>query len=392
RPVAEEGNAYFALSAAMVLAAADFRDGKKAAAIDHLRPLAGYIRSDSANWRMARYCRSFPELLGLLAQTVGAEQLPIHMLRMVLPENAERGLKLAVDTLPKGEWTILGQRVLGEEQFEAYVQRQGRPMCRIHLFGGLDVTAGDRVVSEKDWKKRKARLLFAMLVVRRGQDVPRDQILDHLWPDLSEDKAKNNFYVAWSMMKSALMPPEERDKPCPYVENSRGRCRIVREAVRSDVDEFEELLGAARQAEAAGKIDEAVAALQQLMSVYRGELLPGDVYDDWFSPLRDKYRFDFVDAMMRGAELLLEQDDPCEALVFARRAISVDRYREDLYQMALRCHIAAGQRGAAIETFIRCKTELAEELGLDPTVETMALYQQVLAMEERPRYDSYGLS
>lgn len=387
-----ELNLYHALSGAMVLAAADYREGDLEAAINRLRPLSDYIQSESGNWRMAMYCRSFPELLGLLAMAAGPERLPIHMLRMVLPEDAEKALRIAAPFMPKEAWSVLGARVLGEEQFGAFVERRGRPICRVHLFGGLDVTAGDRVVTERDWKKRKARLLFAMLVARRGQDVPRDQVLDHLWPDLPVDRAKNNFYVIWSTMKSALASAEDRDAPCPYIESQRGRCRIVRDAVRSDVDEFEELMSKARQAESSGDVEEAIAALQQLMSVYRGDLLPGDVYDDWFAPLRDKYRFEFIDAMLHGAELLLEHDDPCEAVVFVRRALAVDRHREDLYQMALRCHIAAGQRSAAIDIFIRCKTEMAEELGLDPTSETMALYQQVLVMEERPRYDSFGLS
>jgi len=381
-------NCYHALSGAMVLAVADYRDDDIEGALTKLAPLADYIKSDSANWRMAMYCRVHPELLGMLAMAVGSEQLPVHMLRMVLPENVERGLRIAVDLMPREEWLALGQRALGEDQFEAYLQRKGRPICRVHLFGGLEVLAGEKQVTDRDWKKRKARLLFAMLVLMRGQDIPRDQILDHLWPDLPEQNARNNFYVVWSTMKSALLPPGERAARCPYVENPRGRCRIVRDALRSDIDEFEELMAKARQAEAENKIDEAVAALQDLMGVYRGELLPGDIYDDWFAPIRDKYRFDFIEAMMRAAELLFGKGDPCEALIFVRRAIQVDRCREDLYQMALKCHIAAGQRGAAIETFIHCKTELSEELGLDPSAETMNIYQEVLAMEERPRYES----
>ncbi|TLM82050.1 MAG: hypothetical protein FDZ75_07720, partial [Actinobacteria bacterium] len=42
-------------------------------------------------------------------------------------------------------------------------------------------------------------------------------------------------------------------------------------------------------------------------------------------------------------------------------------------------------------TYIACKTQLAEELGLDPSAETMELYQQILVMEECPRRDTFGL-
>jgi DNA-binding SARP family transcriptional activator len=120
--------------------------------------------------------------------------------------------------------------------------------------------------------------------------------------------------------------------------------------------------------------------------LYRGDLLPGDVYDDWFASLRDHYRFEFVDAMLEAAELLLDAGDPCEALGFARRALGVDGLREDLYQLALRCHIATGQRSGAIDTFIQCKSRLADDLGLDPSAETMSLYQEILVMEDAPRY------
>lgn len=388
----ETENEYYIVSGSAVLSVADYRDGDLDSAIARLKPSEDYILSESANWRLAMYCRAFPELLGLLAVTLGAEKVPVHLLRMILPENVERSLSECRRLLPEDAWRRLGERSLGEEAFGEYLERKGRPICRVRLFGGLDVSVGSRLVTERDWKKRKARLLFAMLVVKRGQDVSRDVILEHLWPDLTEDKAKNNFYVAWSTMKSALKGADDEADGSRYIESARGRCRILKESVQSDIDEFEALLNAAREAEAEGRLDEAVAALQQLTSIYRGDLLPGDLYDDWFAAMRDAYRIDFIDAMLRGTEILLEKDDPHEALVFARRGLLADPYREDLYQAALRCHILAGQRSAAIETFIQCKTQLAEELGLDPGAETLALYQQIISMEEKPRYDSYGLS
>jgi len=58
--------------------------------------------------------------------------------------------------------------------------------CRVRLFGGLEVTTEFGIVDENAWRKRKARVLFAMLAVKRGQDVPRDVILEHLWPDMTQ--------------------------------------------------------------------------------------------------------------------------------------------------------------------------------------------------------------
>jgi DNA-binding SARP family transcriptional activator len=81
----------------------------------------------------------------------------------------------------------------------------------------------------------------------------------------------------------------------------------------------------------------------------------------------------------------MNADDPGNALVYARRAIQMDPLREDLYQVALRCQIAAGQRSGAIDTYLQCRSKLSEDLGLDPSVETRALYDQILVMEDKPR-------
>lgn len=384
-----DGNAYHALRGAMILAECDRRDGEMSSGIARLAEHRVHIISESSNWQMAMYVRAFPELLGMLASAVGVETLPVHMLKMVLPEYAERSLRASREWMDRGEWENLGRRVLGESDFTRLQRRDGEPICRVRLFGGLDVVLGDRVIGERDWKKRKARLMFAMLVAQRGRELPRDQILEHLWGDMSDENARNNFYVAWSAMKSALVG---KATSCPYLENAGGRCRIVPDALRSDIDEFEEALAEARIAEANSDARSALEGYGRLLTVYRGDLLPADVYDDWFLPLRDRYRLEFVDAMLRATQILLDQDDPCEALVYARRALGVDPLREDLYQMALKCHIVAGQRSNAIDTFIQCKTKLVDDLGLDPSAETMALYQEILVMEDRPRQDHYGLS
>jgi DNA-binding SARP family transcriptional activator len=288
-------------------------------------------------------------------------------------------------------WRALGVRLLGEQQFNRLMQRNGRPLCHVRMLGGLEVSIGGRVVGERDWKKRKSRLLFAMLASRRGAEIARDQILEALWPEMSEDRARNNFYVACSAMKGSLIGPSPEER-CPYVDSSRGRCRLLADSVRLDIDDFDDSLADLGAAEESGDSTGAADALERLSALYRGDLLPGDLYEDWFASIREHYRYSFVDAMVRGARLLMAADDPCRALLYLRRALQIDPLREDLYQAALRAHLLAGQRSAAIETFLQCRTYLSEELGLDPSTETMSIYGDILAMEERPRIEDFGLA
>ncbi len=379
------GNSYHALRADMILAEVERQNGEVDAAVERIATHKDYVLSENPNWQIAMYCRSFPGLLGVVAAAVYPEPVPAHLLRMILPEHSEQCLRAARDTLSDAQFRDLGERLVGADEFAAYLQRDGLPLCHVRLFGGLELSIGGRAVRERDWRKRKARLLFAMLAIRRGQDVPRDQLFEYLWPEMDVERAKNNLYVVWSTMKAALVGEADKGAPCPYIESVGGVCRTVRDAVRTDVDEFENLLIAAREAEAAGQPSTALRAYERIADLYRGDLLPGDVYDDWFATLRDHYRSSFVDAMLRATALLMTADDPGNAIIYARRAIQSDPFREDLFQAALRCQIAAGQRSSAIDTYFQCRDNLAEELGLDPSVETRALYDQILAMEDRPR-------
>ena len=137
---------------------------------------------------------------------------------------------------------------------------------------------------------------------------------DYLWPEMDEDRAKNNLYVAWSTMKSVLGGHGSAGTKSPYVETAHGVCKAVTDTVRSDIDEFEDALVAAREADSMASAKDALSAYERMANLYRGDLLPGDVYDDWFADLRDHYRSEFVDAMLRASQILIEAEDPGSAL------------------------------------------------------------------------------
>jgi DNA-binding SARP family transcriptional activator len=287
------------------------------------------------------------------------------------------------DMLEPEAWQALATRTLGPAMAESLgAPKSAEPLCRVRLFGAYEVTLPDGVLGDKGWPKRRARLLFAMLVVKQGREIPRDQLLEHLWPDVEEARARNNFYVLWNAMKRGLM--RGKTGSCPYIDNACGVCRVDARLVRSDLDDMEEALSDARRAEAAGDMDAALAALLTVAELYGGDLLPSELYDDWFASTRERCRQEYGDAMLRAAQIQEATGDLGGALQTVRNALAHDPWREDLYQAVMRYQLTAGQRSAAVETYQSLKGRLAEDLGLDPSFETRRLYDQILAMEEEP--------
>lgn len=369
----------------LILAEADRIDGAIEAAVARLAEHAEYVATGSANWLTAMYVRAFPGLLGLLADALGAAALPLRMLLMIPPDALDRALEMA-PYLSAEDAEVLRRRRGGEGQSmneelpPAETPSTSKHVCHARLFGGLEVMTDAGPVDEDSWRKRKARLLFLILLLRQHQDVPRDVLLERLWPEMDEDHAKRNFYVTWSTMKRALACGRPPSAAKTLVQCSGGVCRVTRQ-VRSDLDDFEEALAGLRAASAVNDAATVLACARRLVDIYRGELLPGDLYEEWFAEVRERTKHDFCDAMMAASNAAEAKGDAESALLFLRKASAADPWREDVYQSTMRCQMNAGQRSRAIETYLSCRSRLTEDLGIDPSIETTRIYQAVLAMD-----------
>jgi len=376
------------LHARLILAEIELRNGDLAAALQHIAAVSEHVVDATPGMVVASYVRSFPDLFGPLAHVIGVERMPRGVFRCLAGKYGDEALAAAASVLTRGELNALTNRMqTGSGRVESTAGGPAGdrdPIVEVRLFGGLEVKTSRGVVAQREWGKRKARLLFAMLVARHGTDVHRAELIDYLWPDLDEAHGVNNFYVVWSAMKRAVAPGSSDDDASRPFENHNGVCRIVSGRVVSDLDLFMKARDEARRANAAHDTAAEVIALRTSIDLYRGDVLPGDIYDDWFGGIRQRFRQEYQASVIRFATIMIEQGDPLAAMPFVIEASERDPLREDLYQARIKVEVASNQRGAAMETYMSCRNTLVEELGIDPSRETVELYQQILAMEDGP--------
>jgi len=377
----------------LVMAEMRRREGRTAEAVEILMAHAEYIKSGSPNMTIAFYIRAFPGLLGLVARAVGPLLISARLLRLIPVDVAENAMALDTDLLTADEWAYLKLRCRSEKTSKRE-EAGGSKDALIHLstpfaaaddlhvklFGHLEVVGPRGRVEDKHWSKSKSRRLFLMLVCRQGCDVSRDVILEYLWPDMDHARALQNFHVTWGVLKRAILCGEQGQDWHRFLVNAGGVCRVT-DAVHSDITEFERYSRMIRDANSSGRHAEAVEAGELLTRVYRGDLLPADLYEPWFEDDRTRFRREFCDSMLAAADSASESRRYNVALNFLHRASVVDSWREDVYQMIMRCQMTAGQRSGAIETYKTCRTRLVDDLGIDPCAETNELFQAVLAME-----------
>jgi hypothetical protein len=140
----------------------------------------------------------------------------------------------------------------------------------IKLLGGFHATRGGEPVASSVWRLRKGRELVKILALAPGHRLHREQLIEALWPDLDSVAGANNLHQVVHVARRAL--------GAGAIE-LREELLTLRASV--DVNAFEDAAQQARHSGSAG-------AHRAAMSLYSGELLPENRYEDWARERREE--------------------------------------------------------------------------------------------------------
>lgn len=225
-----------------------------------------------------------------------------------------------------------------------------RTNIRIEVFAGRVKRDGTHV----NINPRERALLYALTVVRRP--VPRQDLQAQLWPDLEPAAARNALGVCLHRLRSQIGDPAAILRaPNGYVlgphvsvdlwEAEALEHRIVR-AVRLDAAD-----------RAAGR------ALLANLSSTPAQLPGGDAFASF------RLRVDLVrrNIGVRLAADALANGDIDAALGCALDVLGNDACDEAAVEIAMRAHMASGDRGAAIREYRAFEHAMSTELDLRPS-------------------------
>lgn len=224
----------------------------------------------------------------------------------------------------------------------------------VQLLSGFSVAVDGVAISGDAWRSRRAADVVKLLVLAPGHRMHRAQIMEALWPESDPEASGTNLRKAVHFARLAIGDEQA-------IVNERGVLVLGSGAsVESDVEHFE--------AAVQRGLDVGDRAMYRAAAdLYRGELLPDDVYESWSVEPRARLRWRYLEVLHAGAlwDRLAEEDPTDER---AARAL-------------MRAHLEAGERREAIRSFERLREALRDHLGVGPDPATVALYEDVLALE-----------
>src|SRR5205807_9344064 len=120
-----------------------------------------------------------------------------------------------------------------------------------------------------------------------------------------------------------------------------------------DVLDFEQAMARAEQAEQVQDTTALRQAFEQVVDLYRGDLLPS-CYEEWILPERDRLRQLFFQASERLIALLEQERDYDAAITAAQQLLRQDPLHEATYQQLMRLYALRGDRAAALRIYHTC--------------------------------------
>lgn len=195
-----------------------------------------------------------------------------------------------------------------------------RVRARVRTLGRFEVVgAGGHEPAR--WTSRKARDALKVLICRRGRALPREELIDLLWPDVDLAVGRSRLSVVLSMLR-AVLDPDRRLATDPL--------RADRQSVALDLDvvsvDVEEFLAMARDGLREGGLGapDPTALVMAVALGDEGEFLAEDPYADWARPLRATVGRTRRDVLRALAGLADGADDREAAARWWTRLVEVD--------------------------------------------------------------------
>jgi DNA-binding SARP family transcriptional activator/CRP-like cAMP-binding protein len=252
----------------------------------------------------------------------------------------------------------------------------GIPQIQINVLGKFQLFRGETPAAGKEWSAKRPQLLLKALITRGAVNVPRDLLIEDLWPDTAPDGGKRNFKVVLHRLRKALGNLTETGSP--YIWYKGNTTSLNRDLVRLDIDEFLSRCKRARKAGQAGDAKGAVVYGNSAIELYKGDYLEDELYTSWTMLKREEIRALYIDILRRTAAHYDNQGSSRKAIDLYKLVIKTDPTLEEAYQKLMLTYSKLAMRTEAIRVYNECRGVLGRELGVEPDKLTTSIYERIV--------------
>lgn len=237
---------------------------------------------------------------------------------------------------------------------------------RVRTLGVESIERDGARIPNSEWRATAAREMFLYLLFAGPET--REQISLAFWPDSSLKRVRSNFHTTLYRARQAL-----GENVIVFLEDMYQ--------INPDIDlwcDAHELQVLTKQARLLPPRDARTEDLwRRAVDLYRGDFLPS-LDPNWVLPLRESLREAYLEALVGLGECARARHDLPNAVHAYKRALEEEPYREDIHRSIMVCYGQMGERKLILGHLRSLEELLLDELGVEPSDETLALARRLL--------------
>ena len=224
-------------------------------------------------------------------------------------------------------------------------------------------------VQPDEWRTGKTRDLVRLLALADARPVLVSTLLEKLWPGASEQAARNRLRTAASQVRRTIGDHSclARESDCLRLQN-----------VRLDVTAFRSLAHRAHLAARIGASSEVLDRARSAQLLYRGDFHAHDDDSSWAVEERNHLQKLHQEVLCDAAVAALDLGLFRESLDLATWTIELVPTSETAHRVLMESHAQLGEVATALRVFETYRSHLADELGVDPSPQTLRLHLRLL--------------
>ncbi|WDP90839.1 MAG: hypothetical protein HUN04_14525 [Desulfobacter sp.] len=413
------GNRWGEANALNVLARLSMRHHRLSEAEEYIDRALGVIRDRGIDFPMAivqltrariLFCRKdYQGALAVLAPLEAALEKAAHYqglarlltakCRIALGKAGPEAYDMAVERIRrfggKAGWADWAESCILSHDLQEEKKIQRVPACRakapesgdqpgglrIQLLGRFQLAVGDREIRPDDWTHANALHLFKYLAAHRDKGyLPKDLLMEVLWPEQDARRTAKRFNVATSRLRKILepnLPPRARSA---YILRRRDQYRLsLGPGGSCDLERFLFHAGAARTQDGADPGAREGHCLEAAAQ-YRGPFLEDTLYEDWCNRKREAMTMEYCRILRQLIRCCQDRGDWEGMVKWTRTGLGADPFDEAMHQTLMSAYAGLGQYDRVARCYEHCRRQM-ESMDCRVSPKTRMLFSDIMSRQ-----------
>ena len=251
------------------------------------------------------------------------------------------------------------------------------PRLHIRTFGRFVIRIGSREIDARAFEGTKPLTLLKALVRHGGTDIPKEILIDDLWPDAPSGSGEKNFKITLHRLRKVLEKDIQKPFGFSYVFQKSARISLDMEIVDIDAKQFLSFGKRADRLAEKDQLEQALTFYDKGIDLYKGDFLSEETYLEWVDRQRTLYRSRYLEMLSTKAMIHENLDQTDLAIDTWQAALQIDPCLESACRNLMILYADTGRIKNALRQFGALTDALKKEMDTEPDPRTVELYDRI---------------